>query len=290
MAGILIMEVERQRLAKENYKLRLENEELRKDLAQCEDSLVRVEEERNRYLHELEEARLVIEKFNVTLERREELIRLEERKNGDQSSFLLESVREENRRLEELSKGLTRQLSAKQALIQQARTLLAECSRKYKFPMPRFDAAEQFESSVDHEGRLVNLTEKYNQVCANYDNLMAENKILRRLSGVPDNYGFDLEQVKLAEKEETIDYRRKIRLLENDVQELEKERSQLRYKLKHLGGKKGSSDRYKELNEEELQILDEVAIDIKTGSFHKGKHSGRAGIGASSTLAREQEE
>jgi len=32
------------------------------------------------------------------------------------------------------------------------------------------------------------------------ENILAENRVLRKLAGVPDNYGFDLEEVKLAEK------------------------------------------------------------------------------------------
>ncbi len=32
------------------------------------------------------------------------------------------------------------------------------------------------------------------------ENILAENRILRRLAGVPENYGFDLTEVKMAEK------------------------------------------------------------------------------------------
>lgn len=34
---------------------------------------------------------------------------------------------------------------------------------------------------------------------ADMENIMAENRILRKIAGVPENYGFDLEEVKLAE-------------------------------------------------------------------------------------------
>jgi hypothetical protein len=33
------------------------------------------------------------------------------------------------------------------------------------------------------------------------ENILAENKILRKLHGVPDNFGFDLEEIKIAEKQ-----------------------------------------------------------------------------------------
>lgn len=32
------------------------------------------------------------------------------------------------------------------------------------------------------------------------ETIMAENKILKRLANVPDDFGFDLEQIKVAEK------------------------------------------------------------------------------------------
>lgn len=36
------------------------------------------------------------------------------------------------------------------------------------------------------------LTEKYNKLASDMENVIAENRILRKLHGVPDNFGFDL--------------------------------------------------------------------------------------------------
>lgn len=33
------------------------------------------------------------------------------------------------------------------------------------------------------------------------ENIIAENRILKRLHGVPENFGFDLEEIKMAEKQ-----------------------------------------------------------------------------------------
>ena len=46
------------------------------------------------------------------------------------------------------------------------------------------------------------LTEKYNQLSNDMENILAENKILRKLHDVPENFGFDLEEIKIAEKQE----------------------------------------------------------------------------------------
>ena len=45
------------------------------------------------------------------------------------------------------------------------------------------------------------------------ETIMAENKVLKRLANVPDNFGFDLEQIKvpflsqIAEKQKIEDYK-----------------------------------------------------------------------------------
>lgn len=53
-------------------------------------------------------------------------------------------------------------------------------------------------------------------------NILAENRVLRKLAEVPDNYGFDLEQVQQAEKEKIEDYKKQVRYLEREVEELAK--------------------------------------------------------------------
>ena len=57
------------------------------------------------------------------------------------------------------------------------------------------------------------LTEKYNRLCSDMENILAENKILRKLHGVPENFGFDLEEIKIAEKQELEDYKAQCRKL-----------------------------------------------------------------------------
>lgn len=39
------------------------------------------------------------------------------------------------------------------------------------------------------------------------EDILAENRILRKLAEVPDNYGFDLEEIKLAEQEKIENYK-----------------------------------------------------------------------------------
>lgn len=48
------------------------------------------------------------------------------------------------------------------------------------------------EQAIITHNQLYKLTDKYDKLCADMENVMAENKILRKLHGVPDNFGFDL--------------------------------------------------------------------------------------------------
>jgi hypothetical protein len=39
------------------------------------------------------------------------------------------------------------------------------------------------------------------------ETILAENKLLRKMAKVADNFGFDLEQIKFAEKQKIEDYK-----------------------------------------------------------------------------------
>lgn len=98
------------------------------------------------------------------------------------------------------------------------------------------------------------------------ENIIAENRILRRLHGVPENFGFDLEEIKIAEKQELEDYKTQVKHLEAEVEELEAERTQLRYRLRQfntLYSNKG--ERYKDFTPEQFEKLDAYAMNLKFG-------------------------
>ena len=61
---------------------------------------------------------------------------------------------------------------------------------------------------------------------------MAENKQLRALAGVPANYGVDREAVKLLDKEKIDDFKKLIRVLQEDNYRLEAERAKLKRDLR----------------------------------------------------------
>ena len=53
------------------------------------------------------------------------------------------------------------------------------------------------------------------------EDLRAENKILRKLSDVPANYGIPIHEIKLHDKETIDDYKRLIKELQTDNYNLE---------------------------------------------------------------------
>lgn len=75
---------------------------------------------------------------------------------------------------------------------------------------------EQFRKALNE--RETALTKLRNDM----ENILAENRVLRKLAHVPDNYGFNLEEVKFAEQQKIEGYKKQVRYLEREVEELEK--------------------------------------------------------------------
>ena len=63
---------------------------------------------------------------------------------------------------------------------------------------------------------------------------MAENKLLRDMSAVPDNFGIDREKVRLMDREKIDDYKKLVRILQEDNYILEQERANLKHKIKEM--------------------------------------------------------
>lgn len=98
------------------------------------------------------------------------------------------------------------------------------------------------------------------------DDILCENRVLREMAGVPENYGFDLNEIKLVEKQKIEEYRGRIRRLEEEVEELEKERVDLRYRLRNMStlyGEKGL--RFYNLTADQMKLVDDFARNLREG-------------------------
>lgn len=100
------------------------------------------------------------------------------------------------------------------------------------------------------------------------EDFMAENKQLRDLSAVPDNFGIDREKVRLLDREKIDDYKKLVRILQEDNYLLEKERATLKHKIKEMSmliNSKNPAERYESLNlkQEQWAQLDQYALKLK---------------------------
>lgn len=103
------------------------------------------------------------------------------------------------------------------------------------------------------------------------DDMTAENRQLRRMANVPDNYGIPLETIKLYDKERIEDFKKLIKVLQDDNYKLEEERANLKHQLKlqAMIYKSNETDprlRYKGLSDEQLQSIDDYVIRLLQGS------------------------
>jgi hypothetical protein len=80
---------------------------------------------------------------------------------------------------------------------------------------------------------------------------MAENKQLRDFNAVPDNFGIDRENVRLLNRDKIDDYKKLVRILQEDNYILEKERAKLKHDKKRMSmliNCKVPTTRYESLN------------------------------------------
>ena len=66
------------------------------------------------------------------------------------------------------------------------------------------------------------------------EDFMAENKQLRDYAAVPDNFGKNREDIRLINKEKIDDYKKLVRILQEDNYTLEEERAKLKHRLKEM--------------------------------------------------------
>ena len=78
--------------------------------------------------------------------------------------------------------------------------------------------------------------------------VLGENRILRQMADVPDNFGIDISKIKMGDRVKIEDYKAKIRILQRDINDLESERAQLKNKLLFLSN-------YSQSNEEPFNLL-----------------------------------
>ena len=79
---------------------------------------------------------------------------------------------------------------------------------------------------------MVKLLQEINKKSSELESALAENRTLRKMANVPHNYGINVEQIKYLDRDKMDDYKKLIRVLQEDNYRLEEERAKLKHMLK----------------------------------------------------------
>jgi regulator of replication initiation timing len=111
------------------------------------------------------------------------------------------------------------------------------------------------------------MKQRVNYLQDSIEDFMAENKQLRDLAGVPANYGVDREAVKLLDREKIDDFKKLIRVLQEDNYRLEAERARLKRDLRQAAMTYTWRDKKegKALSNEHQQRVDDFVARLLRG-------------------------
>ena len=74
----------------------------------------------------------------------------------------------------------------------------------------------------------------YNELCDKMEEVISENRVLRQIADVPENFGIDISKINIGDRIKIEDYKAKIRILQHDIDDLETERAQLKHRIQFL--------------------------------------------------------
>ena len=77
-------------------------------------------------------------------------------------------------------------------------------------------------------------TREYNELCDRMEEVIAENRVLRQMADLPENFGIDMSKIRIGDRIKIEDYKAKIRILQHDIDDLETERAQLKHRIQFL--------------------------------------------------------
>lgn len=159
-------------------------------------------------------------------------------------------------------------LNERDSEVEFLRNRLKEMADNYGVGDAMRDIRIQRDENLSQRKEVERLTRDWTDLSRQMQDVISENRVLREMAGVPENYGFNLEDIKLAEQQKLEEYRARVKRLETEVEELEKERAELRYRLRNMStlyGEKGV--RFHGLTEEQMEKVDEFARNLKEGKL-----------------------
>lgn len=114
-----------------------------------------------------------------------------------------------------------------------------------------------------------------NDLSENLEDILAENRILRKMNNIPDNWGCEPQKriIKLQDKETVFEYKRLVKILQEDNYNLEKERAKLKHQIKQMAiyGSLNSIEEFKDLTPEQRVRLADFLTKLRRGETDDDK-------------------
>lgn len=241
------------RLRKELVHARTQIADLQEELEEKANLYIKAIADRDQYREKLGSAKdsiskvesIVESKVRLALEKeRAELARLREESEMQRRRIELQDAervadKQKERQLQEKINGLTQDLQfyARNADMRES-MMRIERLREER------DAKEL---KINEGLMLINTMQRQ------MEDLAAENRTLRKMVPVPDNYGIDLSEIKLNSEKKIENYTKLIKVLQDDNYKLEEERARLKHLIKQqsmLYTNNTPWDRFPDLNPE----------------------------------------
>ena len=123
---------------------------------------------------------------------------------------------------------------------------------------------EQEVKKIEEEKEIT--VRDWNALADKMEEVLRENRVLRQIADVPENFGIDIQKINLGDRIKIEDYKAKIRLLTHDIDQLETERAQLKHKIKFLASSfQTKEEPFSLLNGEQKVELANYALRLYEG-------------------------
>lgn len=119
------------------------------------------------------------------------------------------------------------------------------------------------------------MLQQLNDLSENLEDILAENRILRKMNNIPDNWGCEPQKriIKLQDRETVFEYKRLVKILQEDNYNLEKERARLKHQLKQMAiyGSLNSIEEFKDLTPDQRVRLADFITKLRRGETDEDK-------------------
>ena len=221
------------RLRKLIHSLKEANEKLKQDNENLSNALgkYQLEEYSKRNKQEVLAQETIIAENKLKMKEYIENILSEEREK-------LEKVENENEKLTKELQICERKLKDNEIYIQKIQKENNEVKRQLIDFGKKHEGKDIIDNQRNRDDAIQKKEEEYqklvfewNELRDKMEEILNENRILRQMADVPENFGIDISKIKMGDRIKIEDYKVKIRVLQKNIDDLETERAQLKRRL-----------------------------------------------------------